>query len=175
MNRNALDATDEPRCYAISGLNLEIAYSNAPAHTDNYCSICSVGQVAWLLGIEEEKQIASHPLRGNLFENMVVMDVLKYRYNHGNRANLSFYRDSNGNEVDLLYMLGNDLLPIEIKSGQTITSAYFDGLKKFAALFPDRLPWPGLLVYGGETEQVRQTAKVVQVYSLSRHLDVLHA
>ena len=128
-----------------------------------------------LLGIEEEKQVASHPLRGNLFENMVVMEVLKYRYNQGNRANLFFYRDSNGNEIDLLYMRGNDILPIEIKSGQTITSSYFDGLKKFAALLPGQLPWPGLLVYGGETEQVRQAAKVVQVYSLSRHLDALHS
>ncbi|MBV5331506.1 DUF4143 domain-containing protein, partial [bacterium] len=83
--------------------------------------------------------------------NMVVMEALKYRYNHGRRNNLYFYRDSNGNEIDILYTKGQDIFPIEVKSGQTITPAYFLGLKKFSAFFPDRLPWQSLLVYGGET------------------------
>lgn len=102
---------------------------------------------------------------------MVVVEALKYRYNHGKRNNLNFYRDSNGNEIDLLYSKGQDILPIEIKSGQTITPAYFLGLKKFIALFPDRLPWQSLLVYGGETEQIRQDAKVIRLFSLAEHLE----
>ncbi|MBU4263101.1 MAG: ATP-binding protein [Proteobacteria bacterium] len=130
-----------------------------------------VGLASWLCGIEEEKQVATHPLRGSLFENMVIMEVLKYRYNHGKRNNLYFYRDSNGNEIDLIYTKGNDMLPIEIKSGQTITPAYFSGLKKISALFPDQLPWPGFLIYGGETEQARQDIKVLRIFSLPEHLD----
>ena len=130
-----------------------------------------VGLASWLCGIEEERQVATHPLRGNLFENMAVMEALKYRYNQGKRDNLHFYRDSNGNEIDLIYSKGKDLLPIEIKAGQTVTSAYFKGLKKFQSLFPDLLPWPGFLVHGGETEQPRQKIKVMPLFSLSRHLD----
>jgi hypothetical protein len=130
-----------------------------------------VGLAGWLCGIEEEKQLATHPLRGNLFENMVVMEALKYRYNHGRRNNLYFYRDSNGNEIDILYTKGQDIFPIEVKSGQTITPAYFLGLKKFSAFFPDRLPWQSLLVYGGETEQFRQDTKVIRLFSLTEHLE----
>lgn len=57
---------------------------------------------AHLLGLENENYIQRDPLRGNLFENMVIMEALKYRLHRGKRANLNFYRDSNGNEVDLL-------------------------------------------------------------------------
>jgi len=130
-----------------------------------------VGLASWLCGIEEEKQIATHPLRGNLFENMAIMEALKYRYNQGKRNNIYFYRDSNGNEIDLLYVKGHDMLPIEIKSGQTVTSSYFSSLKKFYALFPDHLPWPGFLLYGGETEQPRQDFNVMPIFSFPQHLD----
>lgn len=129
-----------------------------------------VGLAGWLCGIEEEIQVATHPLRGSLFENMAIMEALKYRYNHGKRNNLYFYRDSNGNEIDLIYVKGNDMLPIEIKSGQTITSAYFTSMKKFQALFSDQLPWHGFLIYGGETEQSRQDCKVMRIFSFPQHL-----
>jgi len=73
--------------------------------------------VAYLINIENEKQISRDPLRGHLFENMVVADTLKYRFNHGRKSNLYFYRDSKGNEVDLLMHNGPDIFPIEIKAG----------------------------------------------------------
>jgi uncharacterized protein len=130
-----------------------------------------VGLAAWLCGIEEKRQIATHPLRGNLFENMAVIETLKYRYNQGKRNNLYFFRDSNGNEIDLLCTKGHELLPIEIKSGQTITSAYFKGLKKFKALFNEQLPWPGFLIYSGEVEQLRNDISVIRISSLSHYLD----
>ena len=130
-----------------------------------------VGLAAWLCGIENEMQVSTHPLRGNLFEDLVIMEALKYRYNRGKRSNFYFYRDSNGNEVDLLYTRGRDILPIEIKSGQTITSSYFRGLKKFRRQFQDHIPWPSLLVYAGETEQNRSDCRVIRVYSLAGCLD----
>ena len=128
------------------------------------------GLAAWLCGIENEKQIATHPLRGSLFENVVVMEALKFRYNNGRRNNLYFYRDSNGNEIDLLYTRGRELVPIEIKSGQTITSGYFRGLKKFQALFEEQIPCPPLLVYAGRIEQRRQEADIISLYSFPRYL-----
>ncbi len=129
-----------------------------------------VGLAAWLCGIEHERQVATHPLRGNLFENLVIMEALKFRYNRGKRNNLFFYRDSNGNEVDLLFTRGQEILPIEIKAGQTVTSSYFKSLKKFHSLFRDQIPWPPLLVYAGDTEQHRSDVRVLRVSSLPEHL-----
>ena len=88
---------------------------------------------------------------------MVVMEALKYRLHRGRRTNLHFYRDSNGNEVDLLLGLGPDLYPIEIKAGMTINRDYFKGLNSFAGNFP--LPHGRGLVYGGnETQQRSETS-----------------
>ena len=132
-----------------------------------------VGLASWLLGIEEERQIATHPLRGGLFENMCVMEALKYRYHRGKRNNLFFYRDSNGNEVDILYTKGEEILPIEVKSGQTITSAWFRNLESFRDLFSGKSCSKSCLVYAGDTEQVRQDVHVIRVFSLARCLEQL--
>ena len=86
---------------------------------------------------------------------MVVAEALKYRFNQGKRSNLFFYRDSRGNEVDLLIVSGVDIFPIEIKAGMTITRDYFKGLNHFAKLFPDHLPWGGGVIYGGTEAQKR--------------------
>ncbi len=112
-----------------------------------------VGLAARLLGLETELHISRDPLRGNLFENLVVMEALKYRLHRGRSANLNFYRDSNGNEVDLLLSYGPDLFPIEIKSGMTLNRDYFKGLKNFARIFP--LPFGAGLLYGGDEDQQR--------------------
>ena len=125
-----------------------------------------VGLATFLLGIENEKQLSRDPLRGNLFENMVIAEVLKYRFNQGKRGNLFFYRDSKGHEVDLLLAEGPDLFPIEIKAGMTVTRDFFKGLAYFARVFPDNLPRGGGLVYGGEDAQKRSDVTVVPFYQL---------
>ncbi len=68
-------------------------------------------------------------------------------------------------------MQGQNLFPIEIKSGQTITPDYFRSLKKFRALFPDATTTPDCLVYGGEMEQLRQDTRVIRVASLAQYLE----
>ena len=79
-----------------------------------------VGLASYLLGIDDSKQIKSHPLRGQLFENLIVIETLKHRYNRGLNNNLSFYRDSNSNEIDLIYQIANKFTAVEIKSTSTI-------------------------------------------------------
>jgi len=131
-----------------------------------------VGLAAHLLGLENTLHVSRDPLRGNLFENMVVMEALKYRYHRGKRANLHFYRDSNGNEVDLLISSGPDLYPIEVKSGMTINKDYFKGLDSFAGHFP--LPHGRGLVYGGDETQLRSETSIYparRVYDLLMTLD----
>jgi len=81
--------------------------------------------------LEEESQLPTHPLRGQLFENLVVSELCKFRMNRGREARLCFYRDSTGHEVDVLFPLGPNWLPVEMKSGQTIASDAFDGLNAF--------------------------------------------
>ena len=87
-----------------------------------------VGLASYLLGIQSAEQVATHPLRGHLFENAVVVEAMKHRFNRGRRANLSFFRDSNNLECDLLYETGYGLGAIEIKSGRD----YFVELFQFA-------------------------------------------
>lgn len=107
------------------------------------------GLAAWLLGIREQEQLAFHAQRGALFENLVVTEFLKGRFNRGQQADLHFWRDSKGLEVDLLLDDGLSLKPVEIKSGQTIAPDFLTSLKKWCELsgIPDR---PALLVYGGK-------------------------
>lgn len=112
-----------------------------------------VGLAAWLNGVQNAQPLSSHHLRANLFENMVVMEALKFRLNRGLRDNLYFYRDSDGSEIDLVFEFANGIYPIEIKSGATITNDYFEGLRHLAKIFAadsNPLPNGGGLVYGGD-------------------------
>jgi predicted AAA+ superfamily ATPase len=117
------------------------------------------GLASYLLGLENELHVSRDPLRGNLFENLVVMEALKFRFNRGKRANMSFYRDSSGQEVDLVLEFGQNLFPIEIKAGATVTKDFFRGLRHFAKVNPE-LPWGNAIVYGGDTVQVRSDSKI---------------
>lgn len=107
------------------------------------------GLAAWLLGIRDATQIAFHPSRGALFENLVILECLKERLSKGLSPDLYFWRDNTGLEVDLIRERGSHLHPIEIKSGQTLASDFFDGLRRWARLSGSATthPW---LVYGGD-------------------------
>lgn len=124
-----------------------------------------VGLAAYLCGIEEESHLRNHPLRGQLFENLIIADFLKKRYNEGRDNRLCFYRDSSGNEVDLLYPIGPDFLPVEVKSGRTISKDAFKGLKSFASVRADKGPF-GLIVYGGDEVQRRTQGSVCGVWQM---------
>ena len=114
------------------------------------------GLATWLLGIRSEEQLAVHPLRGNLFENMVINDFYKHFYNQGERAELYFYRDKSQREVDLL--LSNPdgtLCAFEIKSGKTFRTDYFDGLEYLHKTIGDKLQSTAVL-YDGDQELQQQ-------------------
>jgi hypothetical protein len=118
------------------------------------------GLAAWLLGIRNTGQMAFHPSRGALFENLVFLECLKDRLHHGLLPALHFWRDSAGLEVDLLREQDGRLHPIEIKSGQTLAGDFFDGLHRWSVLSGDTAtsPW---LVYGGDTALRRGTTEVI--------------
>lgn len=92
------------------------------------------GLASSLLGLENERQLSTHYLRGGLFENMIIAEYLKNNYNQGKEPAIFFWRDSNGNEVDLLIEQADKLRAVEIKSSATIHESFFDGLKHFQSI-----------------------------------------
>lgn len=118
------------------------------------------GLAVWLLGIREREQLAYHAQRGALFENLVVTEFLKGRLNRGIPADLYFWRDSKGLEVDLLLDDGMSQKPVEIKSGQTIAPDFLTALKKWCEL-SGALERPAMLVYGGDQEFVNANVTIV--------------
>jgi predicted AAA+ superfamily ATPase len=108
-----------------------------------------VGLAAYLMDITHVSQIASHPLRGSLVENLVVNEVTKYFLNRGQRPNLYFYRDSQGLEVDLLVQLGGTRYPLEVKSAMTFDASALALMAKLPAPVASA-DTPRTLVYAGE-------------------------
>lgn len=110
-----------------------------------------VGLVSYLLGIENTQQISRDPLRGNLFENLVVLECMKKRMNQRLEPNLYYYRDSHHNEINLIYKKASQLIPIEIKSSESFDRGFLKRLKYFQQLVPDKVS-SGYVVYAGEME-----------------------
>lgn len=108
------------------------------------------GLAAYLLGLETAEHVERDPVAGGLFENMVVVEALKSRLNKGEDPRLYFYRDSNGNEVDLLYPSGRSMIPIEIKSAQTFHKDFAKGIRHFQKISSTNTP--GRVIYAGDHE-----------------------
>ena len=86
------------------------------------------GLAAWLLGITRADALAIHPMRGALFENMLIAEYLKYLRHHGIANAMYFWRDNTGNEIDLLIDRAGELWPVEMKSGATFQRDWLRGL-----------------------------------------------
>ena len=126
---------------------------------------CDVGLAAWLLDIENAGQLRTHPLRGALFENAVVVEALKHSYNSGRRPLVSFFRDRRGLECDLLYRTGDRMLAVEAKSGATIASDWFSSLNRVAEIVPG--VQARAVVYGGSSREARRAGNVVPLAGMS--------
>jgi hypothetical protein len=125
------------------------------------------GLLCFLLGIENRRHLESHPQRGAIFENMVVMELLKKRYNQGLHSNLNFFRDKTGNEVDVVMDQGGSIIPIEIKSAQTPHHDFCRGLKVIRAALPAEVK-SGYVVYDGDIEQAVDSFEFINWRKMSR-------
>ncbi len=110
------------------------------------------GLVCYLLGIQNPEQLTFHPLSGSLFENFIISELLKKRYNQGKNQNLYFWRDNTGHEIDVIIENPEGLLPVEIKSGKTITLDYFKGLHFWQKISGTQY---GKIIYAGDLDQKR--------------------
>lgn len=111
-----------------------------------------VGLLCYLLGIREPEQISRDPLIGQIFENLVVIECLKTRYNQGLIPDLYYFRDSKGNEVDLLAQDGRQLSAVEIKSSATFRMSQLKGIQRFKSI-TDTVS-QSYLVYQGERHEL---------------------
>lgn len=116
------------------------------------------GLAAALLKIGSKDQLSNHYIKGAFFENWVITEYIKSRYNRGEQPDSYFWRDHAGNEIDLIFEESTGTYPVEVKSGQTINSDFFKGLKHFSSVSSiDH----SILVYGGEQEQYRTDCTVI--------------
>jgi len=123
------------------------------------------GLLCYLLGINKPEELLSHSSRGAIFESWVIAELYKSYYHAGKQPGMYYFRDSNDNEIDLLVDSGSKVLPIEIKSGQTINTDFFKGLEYWRKL-TGLLDSPAALIYGGDNATCFKGVTVLPWYML---------
>lgn len=113
-----------------------------------------------LLEIYNKSQLATHYLRGSIFESFVISEIVKCRLNRGMDANCYYWRDKLGNEIDCILELPGSVRQIEVKSAKTVTDDFFRGIRYWNKLAEKR-DRNGYVVYGGTENQEREIARVV--------------
>ena len=108
------------------------------------------GLASYLLGIKNPDQISRDPLVGNLFENMVIVEILKSQFNKGMEKSLYYFRDSKGFEIDLIIADGRKIIPVEIKSASTYNRDFSKNLKKICSFAPNA--FSPTVIYSGNLE-----------------------
>ncbi|MCX7634884.1 MAG: ATP-binding protein [Syntrophales bacterium] len=118
------------------------------------------GLAAWLLNVKDADHLSIHPMRGALFESLVLGEMLKARFNRGKVSNLFFWRNNLGIEIDVLIEKGDALVPVEVKSGKTITQDFFTGINKWQNIAGPSSK-EAYLVYGGDQRYTRSGITII--------------
>jgi len=130
---------------------------------------CDPGLACFLLDIESPRQLERDKMRGAIFENYVVMEVIKHRYNRGLLDGVFFYRDSNQNEVDILLKEEGEITAIEVKSSMTYHQSFADTVTKL----PEWIKTPvtnRMIVYTGDFENTSGDIRLINYRHLHQHL-----
>ena len=117
------------------------------------------GLLCWLLQVRDARQLASHAMRGAVFENLIVAEALKACHHAGQFPRLAFWRDHRGRELDLVVETAAGPHLVEIKSGETVNPDFFKGFSYWRAM--SGLESPATLVYGGQESWTQQGAAVL--------------
>jgi predicted AAA+ superfamily ATPase len=107
---------------------------------------------ASLLGIRKTEHLAPHPLRGALFENLIVSEMMKQNYHTGSADAFYYWRDKTGREIDLIIEKQPDRIPVEIKSGKTVQPDFFKNVRYWLKLSGEK---QGKIIYAGDSNQKR--------------------
>ncbi len=139
-----------------------------PPHHENFSKriikspkiyFLDTGILCYLLRIREPEDIPVHPMKGAIFENFVFSEIYKAFAHRGELPPLYFWRDRTGHEVDIVIDTGKRLVPVEIKSAETIDSSFFDGLRYYISLGVP-VSKTGVLVHGGDALYQRENFTV---------------
>ncbi|MFC1894495.1 ATP-binding protein [Candidatus Dependentiae bacterium] len=127
-----------------------------------------VGLAAKLMGVGLNTIIKNRTIHGALFENMIIVDIIKNLNIKHRHYTLTFFRDTNQNEIDLIIEIDGKTIPIEIKSSQTINSSFFDTLTWFNNKIDN--DQKAVVIYGGDENQQRSHGKVICWKNLDKDL-----
>jgi len=108
-----------------------------------------------LLELETESHVNTHPLRGALFENLIILELLKARFNNGQRSNLYYWRDRTGNEIDVLIDQSSQVIPVEIKTAATFNGDYLKGINYWKKI--NTAIKHSYVVYSGKSSAIDNT------------------
>jgi predicted AAA+ superfamily ATPase len=109
------------------------------------------GLACWLARLTDDDRVAGGPMRGGLYENFVIVDLLKRALNRASSDRFWFYRDSKGREVDLVIERDGRLIPVEIKSSATFSTDFVSGIRHFRSIYPE-VSEPGFVLYNGKSD-----------------------
>lgn len=129
-----------------------------------------VGLACYLLGIETSAQLERDPLRGNLVENLVFLELMKTRLNSGLDPHIYYLRDTHNHEIDFLHQKGKDLTAIEVKSSSTFNTSFLDNLVYYQKIFKERMI-NGFVVYGGEEKLEIKDFTLMPYYQAYKIID----
>ena len=127
---------------------------------------CDPGLACYLLEIESPKQLSRDKLRGNILENLVVMEAVKHRMDAGKEGGVFFYRDSNGNEVDILLKEEGEITALEVKSSMTYNTEFEKSLKKISGWIKTPVKRKAV-VYTGDLENTAGEIELINYINLN--------
>ena len=176
LNSLASDAgITRPTAHAwLTALRIGSVVMTLPPHHENYrkrlrkspkLHFLDTGLVCYLLGIRHAEDLSTHPLRGAIFESFVVGELVKSFVHHGLEPGLFHWRDARRREVDVIVDFGDRLIPVEAKSGMTLTTDALAGLRWWLDL-PGNQNETGLLVTGGAEPAMRRGIAVSPWFSV---------
>ena len=128
------------------------------------------GLACYLLDIETPRQLELDKMRGVIFENMLVMECIKHRYNQGKEGGVFFFRDSNGNEVDIILKEEGKLTAIEVKSSMTYQPDFAKSLKRLQEWTTTPISQKAI-IYCGDFENTAGDIQLLQY----KHINTLFA
>ncbi|MDZ4709945.1 MAG: ATP-binding protein [Saprospiraceae bacterium] len=118
------------------------------------------GLLCYLLEVQKANQLSTHFARGSIFENLIILDLIKNKFHHGKPNNLFFWRDHKGKEIDCIIDTPSGPVPVEIKSSQTRSLHFFDGITQYKNLSKGKSK-PGYVVYSGNDKMELNEGKIL--------------
>ena len=125
-----------------------------------------IGVLCSLLNLSSVKELMNHFAVGSIFENFIISEFKKEISETNKSAQIYFYRDNHGNEIDLIIDTGGNLIPIEVKSSTTFSKSFFKGFEYWKKHMDEKIG--GFVIYGGDDSQKIQDHQLISWMNLQK-------